>query len=186
MKYGKMWGMKAQVFFSNGMLGDIFLTSVAQNDKCVINISGLEKELELLLCDEFLTNGILPALYANDTYNYSTVICKPARDGSVSEHRMSSSRVDIEHEFGLTVSLFKILLVKHTWKLLKLRGSVNEHLFVIFLMVNIYTCLRGNKTSKKYQVYPPSLEEYLNVHTEDRCDGHDACPFMLDFLNSDN
>ena len=99
---------------------------------------------------------------------------------------MCSSRVDIEHEFGLTASLFKRLLVKHTWKLLKLRGSVNEHLFAIFFMVNIYTYLRGNKTSKKYQLHPPSLEEYLNVRIEDRYDAPDACPFMLDFLNSSN
>ena len=99
---------------------------------------------------------------------------------------MSSSRVDIEHEFGLTASLFRRLLVKHTWKLLKLRGSVNKHLFAIFSIFNIYTCLRGNKTSKKYKLYPPSVEEYLNVRIEDRYDGHDARPFILDFLKSNN
>ena len=94
---------------------------------------------------------------------------------------MSSSHVDIEHKFGLTASLFKRLLVKHTWKLLKLRGSVNKHLSLIFFMDNIYRCLRGNKTSKKYKFYPPSVEEYLNIRIEDRYDGQDACPFMLDF-----
>ena len=44
------------------------LTSVAQNDKDVINISGLEEELERLLRDKFLSNGMLPALYADYIY----------------------------------------------------------------------------------------------------------------------
>ena len=36
--YGRMWGVKAQgVFLPNGILGNIFLTSIAQNDKGVIN-----------------------------------------------------------------------------------------------------------------------------------------------------
>ena len=61
--------MKAQgVFLPNGILGNIFLTSVAQNDKGAIDISGLEEELERLLRYEFLTNGMLPALYADDIY----------------------------------------------------------------------------------------------------------------------
>ena len=75
--YGKMWGMKAQgVFLPNGMLANIFLSSVAQNDKGIINISGLEEELERLLSNSVLQNGMLPALYANYIYNFSTVICK--------------------------------------------------------------------------------------------------------------
>ena len=169
-------------FFPNGMLGNIYLTSVAQNDKGVINISGLEEELERLLAPQILCNLMLPALYADDIYDYFTVICKSACDGSLFEIRMTSSRVDIEHEFGLTSSLFKQLMVKYSWKLLKLRGTVNQHLFAIFFMVNVYTCMRGNKTSKKYQMYPPSVDEYLNVGVKERYDGEDACEFMLDFL----
>ena len=168
------------------MLCNIFLTSVAQNDKGVINISGLEEELERILTPQVLMNGMLPALYADDIYNYSTVICKSSRDRSVFEKRMSSGRVDIEHEFGLTASLFKRLQVKHTWKLLKLRGHVNEHLFTIFFMVNIYSCLRGNKTSKKYKMNPPNVEDYLDVSEHDRYDGFDANQFMLDFLEQVN
>ena len=184
-KYGKMWGMKAQgVFLPNGMLGNIFLTSVAQNDKGVINISGLEEELERLLSNSVLRNGSYPALYADDIYNYSTVICKSCRDGSVFEKRMTTARVDIEHEFGLTASLFKRLQQKHTWKILQSYGGVNEHLFTIYFMCNVYTCLRGNKTSKKYQLDPPSIEEYLHSEASDRYDGIDASEFMLQFLNS--
>ena len=42
--YRKMWGMKYQgVFIPNGLLENIYIISVAQNDKGVINISGLEE-----------------------------------------------------------------------------------------------------------------------------------------------
>ena len=99
---------------------------------------------------------------------------------------MCSGRVDIKHEFGSTVSLFQQLQIKHTWKILKMHGRVNEHLFSIFFMVYLYLCVRGNKTSKKYQIDPPSLEKYLNVTANDRYDGLDANEYIMEFLEQDN
>ena len=141
-------------------LSNIYLTSAAQNEKDGINISGLEEALERLLAPKILCNLMLPALYADDIYNYSIVICKSVCYGSIFEKGMTSSGVDIEHKFGLTSSLFKLLMVKYTWKLLKLCGTVNQYLFGMMYMVNVHTCMRGNKTSKKYQFYPPFMEEY--------------------------
>ena len=89
---------------------------------------------------------------------------------------------NIEHEFGLTASLFKRLQTKHTWKILQMHGHVNEHLFSIFFMVNCYSCMRGNKTSKKYQLNLPSLDEYLNVTENDYYNGIDANEYTMDFL----
>ena len=51
-------------------------------------------------------------------------------------------------------------------------------------MCNVYTCFRGNKTSKKYQLNPPSVEEYLHGYASDRYDGVDASEFMLEFLDT--
>ena len=128
--------MKAHgVFMPNGMLANTFLVSVAQNNKGVANISSLEEDLERLLSHSGLQNGMLHAVYANDIYDYSTVVCKSASDGSVFKKRITPARVDIEHKFGLTSSLFKQLQVKYTWKLLKMYRCVNEHLFSIFFMV---------------------------------------------------
>ena len=139
--YGKMWGMKCQaVFFPNGMLGSTFFTSVAQNDKGVINISGLEEELQRLLMPHVLENGLLPVLYADDIYSPSTVIVKANGVSDLFHIRMNSARVDIEHEFGLTASLWKRLRVKHTWKLLKLGRYVNEHLFTILYGQCLHLC----------------------------------------------
>ena len=53
-------------------------------------------------------------------------------------------------------------------------------------MVNIYACVRGNKTSKKYQFNPPSLNDYLNVNANDRYDGLDANKYMINFLEQVN
>ena len=69
--------------------------------------------------------------------------------------------------------------MKHTWKLLNIGEHVNEHLFTIFFMVNVYTCIRGNKTSSKYGLDPPSIEEYFNVTMNDAYDSHDAEKLMI-------
>ena len=48
--YAKGWGMKTQaVGLPNGMFGSIFFTSLTHNDKGVVNISGIEEELERVL-----------------------------------------------------------------------------------------------------------------------------------------
>ena len=111
-------------FFPNGMLGSVYFSSVAQNDKGVINISGLEEELERLLLPTQLNNGTLPALYADDIYLPSTVIVKGNGQDGYFNSRMNSARVDVEHEFGLTAALFKRLSTKHTWHIMKLKTRV--------------------------------------------------------------
>ena len=48
-----------------------------------------------------------------------------------------------------------------------------------FFMVNVYTCLRGNKISTKFKVESPDIEEYLDVTMHDAYDGVDAYETML-------
>ena len=106
-----------------------------------------------------LTNGALPVLYADDIYDPSTVVSKSNGVKNIFNLRMNSARVDIEHQFGLTASSFRRLSVKHTWKIMQMGGHVTEHLFSIFFMVNCYTCVRGNKTSAKYHIPAPLIED---------------------------
>ena len=48
--YGHVWGMKTQaVHLPNGIVGSCYFTSIAQNDKGVVNISGIEEELARVL-----------------------------------------------------------------------------------------------------------------------------------------
>ena len=49
-------------------------------------------------------------------------------------------------------------------------------------MVNIYTCVRGNKTSTKYWMKPTSLIEYLDVTLDDTYDGDDADELIMELL----
>jgi hypothetical protein len=188
--YGKMWGMKTQgVFFPNGMLGNLFFDSVAQNDKGLVNISGIEEELERTLERYKLYDGtVYPCVYADDIYIISTVITKKTED-NLFHTRMNGCRVDIEHEFGLVSSMIKRLLTKHCWKLCSQRNRVRHHLFTCFFIVNMFTCLRGNKTSTKFNLPPPSLEEYLNVGNSVRFDGECSermDEYMSEFLTKFN
>ena len=48
--YGKKWGMKTQaIYLPNGMIASVFFTSISQNDNGLVNISGVENELERVL-----------------------------------------------------------------------------------------------------------------------------------------
>ena len=68
-------GMKCQgVFVPNGMLTNVYFKSLAQNDKGLIHITGLEEELGGLLEEARLPNGSYPVVYADDIYEGSTVI----------------------------------------------------------------------------------------------------------------
>ena len=184
--YGHQWGMKNQgVFLPNGMLASIYTASIAQNDKGLVNISGIAEELERVMQDWVLPNNVLPAIYGDDIYDICTTIVKRLRNVDALFHdRMTKARIDIEHEFGLIANLFKRLNVKHTWKLMSLGKLVHAHYFSIFFMVNAYTCLRENKTSVKYKVTSHTLQEYLDVSRDDWYDGNDADLDMINHLNT--
>lgn len=51
-------------------------------------------------------------------------------------------------------------------------------------MTNIYTCLRENKTSAKFGIRSPSLENYLNVSRNESYDGNDVCIEMITLLQT--
>lgn len=74
---------------------------------------------------------------------------------------MSRCRIAVEHGFAR---------VQNAWlfnafdKQLKIRLSpVPAYYMVSVLLVNIWTCLRGNQTSQQFNLEPPSLEEYLRL-----------------------
>ena len=50
-------------------------------------------------------------------------------------------------------------------------------------MINVYTCLRGNKISTKYHVESPNIEEHLHVTIPDAYAGMDADEMMLQYIS---
>ena len=184
--YGHCWGMKAQgILLPNGMLASLYLTSIAHNDKGVVNISGIEEELEGIMQHHPLPNNNLPCLYCDRIYNASATICTSNGNAEdVFHKRMNSSRIDIEHEFGLLSTLSRRLTTKHAWKLMTKGFKPREHLFSIFFMLNIYSCLRGNKTATKYNFQRTDIEDYLDVTMDDAYDGVDKDELMYNRLRT--
>ena len=67
---------------------------------------------------------------------------------------------------------------------MQMGGHVTEHLFSIYFMVDCYTCVRGNKTSTKYRILTPTIENYINVTMDDAYDGDDADELMIERLET--
>ena len=114
------------------MIVSVFFTSILQNDNGLVNISGVENELKWVLNEYRMINDIFPALYGDEIYVASIILVKWNGAQDAFHDRMTSVRVDAEHFFGSTNSLFKRLVTKHTWKICKMRHYVKSHLFSIF------------------------------------------------------
>ena len=179
--YGKKWGMKTQaVHLPNGMLGHVWFSSIAHNDKGTLNLSALEPEL-MNAFDNFRTDSNeLPAFFGDEIYTPSQVLVKRNGQNGIFYERLTSTRTDIEHGFGLNSSLWKRLSMKNTWKILQMGEHIQAHLLSIFFMTNVYTCLRGNKTCTKFEFDAPSLDEYLDVNVNDYYVEQD--PFIASIL----
>ena len=68
---------------------------------------------------------------------------------------------------------------------MKYKKRTKEHLFSFFFMINVYTCLRENKTSAKFGLESPSATEYLDTDRSHYYDGDDADQDMLIHLNTE-
>lgn len=178
--YGKLHGMKSQALYGpNGMYLSMYFSSISPNDKGVVNLSGIEGALKEAL-ENYKThdNRLYPKMYGDAIYDQSET-CMVA-NGVDSEfiRRLTSSRGDVEHVFGLTSNLFKRGSAKHTWELLKMKKYVKAHLFSLFFMTNCFSCFRGNKTTAKYGFDPFPLEQYLDVGYEDGYHEDDGDAYM--------
>ena len=63
-----------------------------------------------------------------------------------------------------------------------MKKFVRAHLFSIFFMTNVYTCIHGNKTATKYGFETVPLSTYLDVNESDAYDGDEEDDFMVDFV----
>ena len=94
--------MKSQaVLLPNGMVGSTYFTSVG-----LVNISGIEEELEIALENYKLFNDTqYPALYGDEIYEISSVIVRQNRGQGTLFENLTSACIDIEHIFGSTAML---------------------------------------------------------------------------------
>jgi hypothetical protein len=55
-----------------------------------------------------------------------------------------------------------------------MKQQAMKHILTLFFLTNCYTCLHGNKTSKKFNFPNPSIEQYLDVTHDDTFTGEDV------------
>ena len=160
--YGKMHGLRVQaVTLPNGMFGHIYVSTAAQNDRGILNLSGVQEAL----VSEFDRVGLrirgmwYPALGGDDIYSHSEVIIS-THHGDVIRHPLKSARVRIEHHFGLVMSLWKLLMCRHKHKI-KYKDQFKKRLVVAHFLTNCYTCFRGNTVATSFGLEKPNIEDYL-------------------------
>lgn len=96
--------------------------------------------------------------FGDSAYSYGQNI--RSRTGIPSDKPMNSARECIEWHYGEADQLYPFMCNKMN---LRLGAGVplKELYFIRELFRNCYVCLYGNKTSERFQVNPPSLEQYL-------------------------
>lgn len=169
------------LYLPNSIIRSVYFCSIPNNDKgAVINLSGIEASIKRAFDEARLANRFsYPKMYGDEIFESSEVLYKANGQTDDFFLRLTSTRGDNEHIFGLVSNLWKRSCVKHTWMLMKMKKTVKAHLFSTFFMTNIYTCLKGNKTSTKYGFAPYSIDGYLNVTIKDGNDGDDQDEYML-------
>ena len=136
--YFRAHGLKAQVvFLPNGMVGSIYVASLAQNDRGMVNLSGLNDYLVYLLHEVLLPPQFQfhPAIYGDGIY--TVMLCIISRfTGQLSPQeramniRMAGVRMSIEHCLGLHHIRFKIFNHPDLLKLFH-RGEEAQHLVLV-------------------------------------------------------
>lgn len=75
--------------------------------------------------------------------------------------RLSRVRIAVEHAFGHTQVLWTYTAFAKG--LHSEQQPVGVYFAVAVLLTNCYTCFRGNQTSRRFLVPPPTVEAYLNL-----------------------
>ena len=111
-------------------------------------------------------------LYGDPSYKYSYRVIAPFKHPrgcpalekwqQKTNERLFSVRISVEHTFGHTQVLWTYTAYG---KGLRAGSSpVAAYFAVAILLTNCLTCLRGNQTSERFVVDPPSVEEYLSLN----------------------
>ena len=152
------------------MIGSVFGASIRHNDNGMIHLSGLAYYLMSLLTP-LPPFGNYPALYGDAIFAvYACIVSRVYRNPSdlqkKIDKRLAPQRVCIENLFSLMNNLFKLLGRPIFWKVTNKGEAVMMVSYSTFLMMNCYTCIRGNSTNIMYCMNPPMLQEYLPLDRE--------------------
>jgi len=105
-RYFRYHGLKLQVILlPNGMIGNVFITSLVHNDMGVLKLSGLSEQLLRLLRNIHLPDGHYPALFVDGIFTPTPVVIPRYVNPTPRQERVnactSSLRMENEHIFGI-------------------------------------------------------------------------------------
>ena len=112
-----------------------------------------------------LHNGNPFCLYGDPAYPLGVHLQGPFKERQLTDQMraynkaMSSARVSVEWLFGCISNYFQFVDFKKQQKLNL--SSVGKTYVVCALLQNAMTCLYGNIVSRKFELAPPSMEEYF-------------------------
>jgi len=162
-RYGKSHGLRLQaITLPDGMFGHIYISPMSQNDKGVLNLSGLQEAL----MEEFDRTGTrvqdmhYPCLAGDDIYVNTLVVTKSNSDDVPFHRAYKSARVRIEHHFGLVMNLWKLLMMYRKNKIAE-KDKFMKRIVVAHFLTNCFTCFRGNTVATSFQTTAPSIDDYL-------------------------
>jgi nuclease HARBI1 len=166
--HSKAHGLKMQAITTpDGLVSSLYGPFPGKdNDWNIYSQSRIKQRLQRL----FTSDRQMLWLYGDPAYSQSFGILAPYKHSSgrhalPREHqqfnyRMSKYRISVEHSFGAVWRKWTYTgFAKSLRNGQQALGSIYR---TAVLLDNCITCLRGgNQTSKKYNMAPPSIEEYL-------------------------
>ncbi|KAF9071474.1 hypothetical protein BDP27DRAFT_1219161, partial [Rhodocollybia butyracea] len=107
-------------------------------------------------------------VFGDPAYGYGPHLASPFADDDMSEdekawnNAMSAVRIEVEHGFGVVVSLWPFLNISRKMQIFS--SPVGRYYRVGVLLMNLlihYNCFRPNQISQRFECPPPTVDEYL-------------------------
>jgi hypothetical protein len=155
--------LKAQdVLLPNGMIASIYICSLRHKNNGVLNLSGLNDYLVLLLDPIYYEgpNPVFPALYGDGIFSTFAAVVKPYpnpnHEQKIVNTCFSSLREDIEHKFSQVFGLFQVLRVTSQHNLFYNAADTRKLFFICLFISNCYTCFNKSR-NRAFDLQAPSL-----------------------------
>ncbi|KZV71349.1 hypothetical protein PENSPDRAFT_577890 [Peniophora sp. CONT] len=159
------------IVIPNGLIAFLFGPEAGRrNDLHLLDISGIA-ELCYDYCFTMSPDGTRRyfQLYGDGAYGDSEVLLSPfvadgenlAPEEQWFNAEMSDMRVAVEHGYGIVVNNWPFLNCTSKHRLFL--SPVASYYRVAVLLTNIQNCLYPNQVSQKFDLMPPTVEEYLHA-----------------------
>lgn len=159
--HGLIW---QSLVFPNGMMGDLYgPVAGRRHDAYVLSLSELNPRLQ-----QVMQGWPRPLkVYGDAAYPILSHVDRGFRGANLSQAQraynraLSRVRISVEWQFGKVVQMFPF--VDFSADLNLLLQPIAKYYLVAALLTNAHTTCYGSITSKYFNCFPPTLEEYFGV-----------------------